>query len=135
MKIVFVMNSELPVGLIANASAVLAISIGNKFSGIVGEIVTDGDGYIHEGITNLSLPILKGNSSIITGLRKKLIELNDGNIFYVDFCDIAQKSKDYSLYKQRLEKTPSEELNYLGIAIHGPAKVVTSLTGDLPLLK
>lgn len=38
MKCVIVIDHTLPLGLIANTSAVLAISIGNKIKEIVGEI-------------------------------------------------------------------------------------------------
>ena len=61
MKCVMVIDEELPLGLIANTAAVLAMSIGDKIKGIIGDDVRDGDGQLHRGITNLPIPLLKGN--------------------------------------------------------------------------
>lgn len=58
MKCVMIIDEELPLGLIANTSAVLALSIGENVEGIIGEDVTDKDGHVHRGITKLSIPYL-----------------------------------------------------------------------------
>jgi hypothetical protein len=135
MKCVIVVDHSLPVGLLANASAVLAMSIGNKIQDIIGEDVLDRDGSLHRGITRLTVPVLKGDAERIRSLRDRLMNLEKGNLFFVDFCDLAQQSRDYGHYASRMRQTPSNGLNYLGIAICGPDKTVTSLTGNLGLLR
>jgi hypothetical protein len=135
MKCVIVIDHTLPLGLIANTSAVLAISIGNKNKEIVGEDVLDKDGYIHRGITQVSIPVLKGDGDLIRSIRAKLLEMEVDDLFYVDFCDVAQKSKDYEHYEARLQQTPANKLDYLGIAICGPDKEVNSLIGNIGLLR
>jgi hypothetical protein len=135
MKCVIVVDPTLPVGLLANASAVLAISIGNQIRDMVGEDVLDQDGSVHRGITQVTVPVLKGDAQRIRGLRDRLVNLGNGDLFFVDFCDLAQQSRDYGHYATQMRKTPSDGLNYLGIAICGPDKVVTSLTGNLGLLR
>lgn len=133
MKCVMIINHELPLGLIANTAAVLAVSLGAKIEGMVRENALDRDGCVHQGITQVSIALLKGNSDLIRSMREKLLLMND--IYFVDFCDAAQQSKHYDHYKARLLETPTDQLNYLGIAIYGPEQQVKSLTGNLALLR
>ena len=135
MKCVMIINEKLPRGLIANTSAVLALSIGDKIKGIVGEDVTDQDGQLHRGITQLSIPLLKGNSDSIRAICSRLLENGSEDIFFVDFCDVAQTSKTYDEYRSKLNRTPADQLNYLGIAIYGPVEKVNRLTGSIGLLR
>lgn len=145
MKCVMVINQELPLGLIANTAAVLAMSIGREVDGIVGEDVCDQDGTLHRGITQANISILKGDNQLIRDLREKVLRLENGNgqkgddqasdhLYFVDFCDVAQRSKHYEDYRALLAQTPAEKLNYLGIALYGPPKLVNRLTGSIGLL-
>ena len=135
MKCVMVINQNLPLGLIANTAAVLAISIGKKVEDIVGEDIMDGDGIVHRGITNTSIPILKGDAPLIHSIKSQLSKNGNKGLYYVDFCDIAQKCKDYADYSVQLANTSADALNYLGIALCGPDKQINSLTGSLGLLR
>lgn len=135
MKCVMVVDQNLPLGLLANTAAVLAISIGDKVKDIVGEDVTDGDGTVHKGITKATVPLLKGDSDLIRSLRDRLLLMSNDGLFFVDFCDIAQQSKHYEDYKNSIALVPSDELNYLGIAIYGQDKDVNKLTGNIGLLR
>ena len=135
MVCVIVVDPTLPVGLIANTSAMLAMSIGNKIAGIIGEDARDKDGSVHRGITRAVVPVLKGNSDLIRHIRHKLIRKENGELFFVDFCDVAQRCVDYTDYLDKLRRVPADEIAYLGIAICGPDKQVNSLTGSLGLLR
>lgn len=135
MKCAMVINRDIPLGLIANTAAILATSIGQKFSDIVGEDVLDADGSIHAGITQLPILILNGDDSSIRQIRQKIIANPQQGMYFVDFCDAAQQSKIYAEYQQRLAATPSEQLYYLGIAIYGSNKQVERLTGNIGLLR
>ena len=135
MKCVIIINQTLPLGLIANTAAVLAMSIGDKIKGIVGEDILDRDETLHRGITQLSIPMLKGDDARIRTIRTKILEMDGDDIFYVDFCDVAQKSRDYDQYKAQLRQTAANNLHYLGLAIYGPDQAVRSLTGNLGLLR
>ncbi len=134
MKCVMVINEHLPVGLIANTSAVLALTIGNKINGIIGDDVVDRDGQLHRGITKLPIPLLKGTSELIRSIRHD-VSHNGDDLFWVDFCDVAQKCVDYDDYTARLQQCPEDALNYLGIALYGPAKKINTLTGSIGLLR
>ena len=133
MKCVILIDQALPLGLIANASAVLAMSIGNKVKNIIGEDVRDKDGTVHRGITHVAIPVLKGDEERIRSMRDGLLQMRDEDLFFVDFCDVAQQSRDYEQYANTLKQTASDELKYLGIAIYGPKKKVNSLTGNAAL--
>ena len=135
MKCVIVVDHTLPVGLIANTSAVLSMSIGNQIDGIVGGDVLDRDGTVHRGITRVVIPVLKGDRIRIRFLRDRLLQMDRDDLFHVDFCDVAQQSVDYGDYTAKLQQTASDDLNYLGIAICGPDKAVNALTGSIGLLR
>lgn len=135
MKCVMIISQDLPVGLIANTAAVLALTIGHRVEGFIGKDVKDNDGQVHTGITQVPIPLLKGDSDLIRSIRAKLLDMDPGQIFFVDVCDAAQESKTYAQYEARLKQTPTEQLTYLGIAICGPKKQVNALTGHVGLLR
>lgn len=133
-KCVIVIDSELPVGLIANTSAVLALTLGKKIEGIIGSIVVDGDGHTHEGITTTPIPILKGSGAMIKELRET-ISSDYPDLFLVDFSNVAQMTKNYDDYMNKIASFTSNDFAYLGIAVYGNKKHVNKLTGSLPLLR
>lgn len=132
-KCVIVLDQDLPVGLLANSSAVLALTIGKEVEGILGHDIEDGSGEIHKGITNTVLPILKTEKANLTTIREKANSL-DG-VIVVDFSDVAQRTKDYEDYAGQLKATKSNDLRYLGIALYGDKQAINSLTGSLSLLR
>jgi hypothetical protein len=135
MKCVMVVDANLPLGLLANTVAVLAVSIGDKVDGIVGDDVVDRDGTLHKGITEAVIPLLKGDSVLIRSLRARLLTMPEKKLYFVDFCDAAQQSKQYTDYQVRMAETPEADLQYLGIAIYGEDKDVNKLTGSIGLLR
>ncbi len=135
MKCVMIINQDLPVGLIANTAAVLALTIGHRVESLIGKDVKDNDGQVHTGITQVPIPLLKGDSDLIRSIRAMLLDVDTGQVFFVDVCDAAQESKTYAQYEARLQQTPVEQLTYLGIAICGPKKQVNALTGHIGLLR
>ncbi len=132
-KCVIVLDQDLPIGLLANSSAVLALTLGKEIDGILGKDLKDGSGKIHKGITNTVLPILKTDKDNLTIILEKARDLTD--IVVVDFSDVAQETKTYEDYAARLAAAKSEDLRYLGIALYGDKKSINSLTGSLPTLR
>jgi hypothetical protein len=135
MKMVMVINKELPAGLIANTAAVLGISAGKMFEGIVGDDVQDADGHIHRGITTKTIPVLGAANEQIKGIRDILFDTAYADVTVVDFCEIAQRSLDYANYTTILSNTASSEIGYLGVCLYGPVKKINKLTGYLGLLR
>ena len=132
-KCVIILDENLPVGLISNSSAVLAMTIGNRIDNIIGEDIIDASDIKHQGITNLVLPILKTNTSNLSEICNSAKCQDD--IVVVDFCTIAQKSKNYEDYKKLLECANNDKLTYLGVALYGNKKKINSLCGSLPLVR
>ncbi len=132
-KCVIILDQDLPIWLLANSSAVLALTLGKNVDGILGRDIEDGSGEKHEGITNTVLPILKTEKDNLTTIREKANGID--NVLVVDFSDVAQRTKNYSDYATQLKATKSEDLRYLGIALYGDKQAINSLTGNLPLLR
>ena len=135
MKIVMVINKELPLGIIANTAAVLGVSAGKLQGGIVGADIADRDGKLHSGITTKAIPILEGSREQVKTIRERLFESPFAAVEVIGFTELAQRSLDYEAYTEMLQTTATDGLQYLGLCMIGPAKLVNKLTGSLPLLR
>lgn len=133
VKCVMVLDEDLPRGLAINAAGVLALTLGRKVDSIVGPDVTDGSGNEHVGITTMPIPILRAQADQVRQIRLQCAESN--GLLVVDFTDAAQTTTTYDDYTQKIAGVPTEELEYLGVALYGPKKQVNKLTGSLPLMR
>src|SRR5262245_33477689 len=133
-KCVLIVDENLPLGAIANAAAVLAMSIAKKHPEIVGADLPDIDGYMHQGITTFALPILKGNGELLQRLRQQLKEFEPA-LFVVDVISATRTTKSYEEYAEVLKNSPAKDIEYLGIGLFGSKKLVTKFTGSLGLLR
>ena len=134
-KCVIVVNENLPLGMIANTSAILGITLGMKMPDVVGNDVPDSEGNLHMGIIQFPVPILKGNTEILKNLRTKLFEPEFAELTVVDFSDLARECKTYDEFTHKMANTSEVKLNYIGIAICGNKKLINKLTGNMPLLR
>lgn len=135
MKCVFVIDPTLPRGLVANTAAVLAMSVGARNGQLIGHDTPDADGLTHPGITCLAVPMLQADRSRLAALHRQALELRPRGLFVAGFNTVAQGTGNYTHYSERMRGTASADLDYLGLALLGPAKLVGSLTGSLPLLR
>ena len=135
MKLVMVVNKDLPLGLIANTTAVLGITVGRLFEEVVGPDIYDADGNLHLGITSRVIPILAGTGEQIRTIRDRAVEDGNEDIQVIDFSEIAQKCKSYNDYREHLSNMKYEDIYYLGICMYGPVKKINKLTGSMPLLR
>jgi len=134
-KCVMVIDSDLPLGLMTNTSAVLAMTLGKSIEGIIGPDIVDASGNCHVGITNTPIPILKGTKKTIKEIKNKIDSEEIADLLLVDFSYTAQKSKTYTDYEGKLSAITAEDLEYLGIALYGAKKDINRFTGNLPLLR
>ena len=134
-KCVMVIDSALPLGLIANTAAMLGISIGKLHPEMIGADVTDATGYVHAGISTYPISMLKGDEQLLRELRLRLFESEFSGLTAVDFSDVAQKINVYADFVQKSSETPESEHHYYGIALFGEKKKINRLTGMLPLLR
>ncbi len=132
-KCVIIIDESLPIGLIANTSAILGVTLGAKLPQIVGADVRDSSNHEHMGIIEFPVPILKATSDVISKLRLALYDRGYSDLTSADFSDVAQSCKTYDEYIDKI--STAEEIRYFGIAVCGDKKKVCKLTGNLPLLK
>lgn len=128
-RCVIVVDEGLPTWLLANSTAVLGVALGAHGHITLGPDVTDREGGIHPGIGKIPLPILAAGRIALPLLREKAIKLG---LTVLDFNSAAQLSRTYPEYERRLQ---ADHLEYLGLALFGAAKAVTSLTGNLKGLR
>lgn len=131
----FIIDRALPPGLIANTAAALSMTLGKERPELVGSDLIDADGIGHPGITTIVMPILVSDAEGLRALRRQAAERETDGLRVIGMTDVAQRAKSYDDYSRRLAATRQEELRYLGLCLHGPAALVRSLTGSLPLLK
>ncbi len=134
-KCIMIIDESLPRGFIANAAAIMGITLGKKMPEVVGADVTDQDGFEHLGIIEFPVPILRGTRSDIRQIREKLYQPDFQDLTVVDFSDLAQGCKTYDEFIEKMGRVSESTLQYFGIAICGPRKKVNQLTGSMPLLR
>lgn len=135
MKCVMIINSELPIGIVANTSAILGITLGKYIPEQIGEDVTDASGQSHLGIITIPVTILRGDKATLKDLRKRLYSPEFADLITVDFSDVAQSCNVYSEYISKASITTEQDHTYFGIVIYGNQKKVNKLTGFMPLLR
>ena len=136
MKLVMVINRDLPLGLVANTAAVLGISLSKIYQeDIVGGDITDADGNLNLGITAQTIPILSASREQVKEIREAMFEPAFAEVAAIDFSEAAQRCLNYDQYMRSLSQLSAEELFYLGVCMYGPKKKVNKLTGSLPLLR
>lgn len=134
-KCIMVIDKSLPPGIIANTAAIMGITLGKRMPEVIGTDVTDQDGNVHSGIIEFPVPILQGSPEVIRQIREKLYQPNFQELTVVDFSDLAQGCKTYGEFIEKMGHVPESALRYLGIAVCGPRKKVSKLTGSMPLLR
>jgi hypothetical protein len=135
MKLVLIINRDLPLGLIANAAAVLGLSFGNTVADLIGPDIQDRDGRVHAGITRVNIPVLAAAPEQLKDLYDNLVEISEEDILVIDFNTVAQSCKNYADYTRELAVCSQDSLQYLGICLYGPQQKINKLTGNLRLLK
>lgn len=132
-KCVIIVDETLPLGVIANTAAVIAASFGRLFPEMIGDNLTDYLGHVHEGITTIALPILKGTPELLKRMREQLREVE--SMIVVDLISATRTTRSYEEYAAVLEQGPGEAIQYQGLGLIGDKKLVTKLTGNLGLLR
>jgi len=134
-KCVIVVDGALPDGIAVNTGVILGMTMGNYMPEAIGADVRDKDGNEHLGIITFPVPVLKGSCEILKELRHKVNLPEFKELIAADFSDLAQGCMIYSEFIEKMSQTAEEQLDYLGIALCGPKKMVNKLTGSLPLLR
>ena len=131
---VVVLDDDLALGLKTNTAAVLSLTLGNKIEGLIGSDLLDKDGNKHVSLTTIPLPILKCTADQLRDTYNQAYELGN-ELLLVDITDAAQTTKNYQDYQIKLEQAGTDTLQFLGIAMAGPARLINKLTGSMGLVR
>ena len=134
-KCVIVVDEGMELGVIANVTAILSISLGKLRPDISGADTVDAENHTHYGLIQVPVPVLKASAEKVAEIRNKLYEENFEDVSCVDFTNIAQECMTYTDYTDTMQKSTKDDLLYIGIAVVGNKKKVNKLTGSLALLR
>ena len=128
-RCVIVVDEALPPGKASNAAAVVAFTLGQRHSHLVGEPLREQDGTAHPGLIPIGIPVLKATADQLNALRQKSLSYCD----VVDFPVQGQATVDYDAFLHAVRALPAESLQYLAVGLVGPRKKVGKLVGGLAL--
>lgn len=133
VRCVVVVDESLSAGHAANATGVLALTLGATVPGLPGEPLIDADGSAHPGLIPQGVTVLRAPTATLSRLRSQAEA--SGQLSVIDFPTEGQRTTDYDEVRRQVSATPSEQLQYVAILIYGPRRAVSRLTGNLPLLR
>jgi hypothetical protein len=132
-RCVVVVDESLPPGLAANATAMVAVTLGATVAGLPGAPLVDADGDVHAGFVPEGITVLRGPAERLTELRARATASEDLGV--IDFPSHCQETTDYDEVRRRVAGIQTVDLRYLAILLFGPRRAVRRLTGNLALLR
>lgn len=129
-RCVLVMQLNLSPGYLANASAILSMSIGQRYPELIGDVWLDRDGNFHAGISKIGIPVLAAVSEDLRKLREDAVHLGCD---VIDCPAFAQQTMSYEEFAMTMRDRKPEEIDYLGLALLGSKKTISKITGRLGL--
>ncbi|PLR45208.1 DUF2000 domain-containing protein [Chimaeribacter arupi] len=133
-RVAIIVNPALPVGLMANTAATLAAGLGARHPQVFGGKLTDATGLEIDVSSRLPMPVLQADEATLQALLKRSEGANDIKAVVV-FPAFARRMHDFDEYGQALPERNLSGETLDGIALCGPKKWVSSLTGALKLLR
>ena len=133
LRCITVVDESLPPGLAANATGMLAVTLGATVAGLPGAALVDADGNVHPGLIPQGLAVLRAPAARLTDLRARAAASED--VGAIDFPTDCQQTTDYDEVRRRVARIPAADLRYLAILFYGPRRAVSRLTGNLALLR
>jgi len=130
-RCVIVVDADLAPGLAANAAAVLAVTLGATVDGLAGPDLVDADGEVHPGLFEKGLPVLGAARDVLPEVRARALA---AGVSVIDIPAVGQQTNDYGEVRAYVARTPTADLEYLGLALHGSRRAVSRVTGTLRLL-
>jgi hypothetical protein len=132
MRCVAVVDDALPIGKAANATAVLALTMGAQQSHLVGEPLIDSAGNQHPGLIPIGIPVLGAPAADLPLLRDRAKQVG---LEVVDFPIQGQQTNNYAEFRKMVGETDPDQVRYLGVMIYGDKKKVSRIVGKYTLLR
>ncbi|WP_394777568.1 DUF2000 domain-containing protein [Undibacterium sp.] len=131
-RCVIVLDKDLPVGRLANAAAVIALTIGQRHPQLVGGALVDASGFAHPGLIPVGISMLGASQAELHKLRTDALA---AECDVVDFPLEGQLTKNYEEFQQAVGVIDPTDMKYVGVALIGQKKQVSKIVGRLELLK
>jgi hypothetical protein len=131
-RCVIVVDVALPAGRAANAAAVIALTLGQRHSDLVGPELVAACGDVHPGLIPIGIAILAATRDELAVLRRKAVS---SGLDVVDFPVQGQETTDYVEFRRRVADVETAQLAYVGVGLYGARKAVGRLVGRFPLLR
>ncbi|WP_130834668.1 DUF2000 domain-containing protein [[Erwinia] mediterraneensis] len=129
-RCVMILNEDLAPGKAANAAAVIALTLGQRHPGFVGEPLYDAGQRDYPGLIPVGIPVLAASQAEFSALRDRC----DGEAFdLILFPEEGQTTTDYQAFSAAMRQLPGEAWRLLGLAIVGEKKALRKLTARLRL--
>lgn len=129
-RCVIVVDEGLPPGKASNAAAVVAFTLGQRHSHLVGAQLSDREGDVHPGLIPIGIPVLKATDRQLIELRRKSL----GHCDIVDFPVQGQTTTDYDAFLSAVRELAGDSLRYLAVGLVGDKKKIGRLVGGFSLL-
>lgn len=134
-KAVVIVDREIPLGLLANAIAVVSFSLGQAVPELCGGEVADSSGNTYRGVIRIPLPILAAKPERMLQIRDAVRDAKFEGVVSVDFTEQGQRPQTYEEYAAVMAGTQGADIVHRAIALYGPRKQIDKLSGNLPLLR
>jgi len=132
-KLVIVVAANLATGMMANRCAALSVGITGSHPEIIGSPTETADGIVLGAITRMPIPILVAKE--IKSLPEMENKARLQGCTTLVYLSRAQGLRSYQAYLDSIKATPYADLDIDAIAIYGDKKIVSSLTGNLAILR
>jgi hypothetical protein len=131
-RCVIVVDIDLPAGRAANAAAVIALTVGQRYPGLVGAALIDASGFEHPGLISIGITVLAANTAELSSVRAHGLE---AGCDVIDFPVQGQQTTNYAAFREAIAQVATPELRYVGVALVGARESIKKIVGKLALLK
>src|SRR5215216_2650646 len=106
LRCITVVDESLSPGLAANATGMLAVTLGATVAGLPGAALVDADGNVHPGLIPQGLAVLRARAAA------------SEDVGAIDFPTDCQQTTDYDEVRRRVARIPAADLRYLAILFY-----------------
>lgn len=133
-RIAVIVDPSLPLGLLANTVATIAIGIGAAQPFFGNTVLVDTAGRAVRNSADRPVPVLQAPDEVIRGLLLKALPAPEGAVV-VPFPRFARSLHAFVDYQAEFPTRDLGQEILDGLGLAGPEKWVKSLTGSLKLLR
>lgn len=129
-RCVIILNHTLPSGKAANAAAVMALTLGQRYPHFVGKPLCDAQGRAFPGLITSGVPVLAASDEQLAALYARCEEQQLDRIL---FPAAGQQTTDYAALTAVVRETEATRWPLCGMAVVAEKKALRKLTAALTL--